>query len=160
MYVLLCYFLTAGVEYWVESDFEIDEDIEGAHVPPPDLPDIPESQEMAEINMITRWIITLLSIFQTWFFLTNHAVNWLLKFLCVLLQFLGRYSTTVAQLASHLPQSVYKCNMTLKDIFKLNTFERRVVCVKCNSLYTFMSSTAWVSNNCDAVHLQALQECL
>lgn len=46
---------------------EIDEDIqiEEANVPPPDVSLAQESPEEAELNIIVRWIITLLSIFQT-----------------------------------------------------------------------------------------------
>ena len=55
--------------------------LEGAHRPPLDLSTVAESQQKAELEMIVRWIVTLLSIFQTRFFLTDRALNWLLKFL-------------------------------------------------------------------------------
>ena len=98
-YKRLCAFIHAGVEFWIESDMEIDEDIviEDASIPPPD---VQESPENGELSIIVRWIVTLLSIFQTRFFLTNRALNWLLKLLSVLLTFLGRYSTKVAEVAS------------------------------------------------------------
>ena len=53
------------MEYWTESDIEIDEDIEieGAHIPPPDILDMQESQEKIELRMIVRWIMTHLSVF-------------------------------------------------------------------------------------------------
>ena len=39
------------MEYWTESDIEIDEDIEikGAHIPPPDILDVQESQEKIKL---------------------------------------------------------------------------------------------------------------
>lgn len=76
-YKCSCAFIHARVEFWIESDMEIDEDIvvEDTSIPPPDVQDSPENG--------VRWIVTLLSIFQTRFFLTNRALNWLLKFLSV-----------------------------------------------------------------------------
>ena len=68
----------ARVEFWIETDVEIDEDveIESTNVPPPDVSLLQESPEEAEVNMIEKWIITLLSVSQTRFFLTNRALNW------------------------------------------------------------------------------------
>ena len=78
--------------------------IEDASIPPPDVQDSPENGELSIIVRwivtLRQWIVTLLSIFQTRFFLTNRALNWLLKLLSVLLTFLGRYSTKVAEVAS------------------------------------------------------------
>jgi len=137
MFLPIC--IHTGVEYWIESDMEIDEDIqiEEANVPPPDVSLVQESPEKAELNIIVRWIITLLSIFQTQFFLTDRALKWLLKFLSVLLGFLGRYSTKVAELAARLPQSIYQFNHSASDLIPGSTFERRAVCRACDSLYTF-----------------------
>ena len=74
-YKCSCAFIHAGVEFWIESDMEIDEYIviEDASIPPPDVQDSPEN---GELSIIVRWIVTLLSIFQTRFFLTNRALNW------------------------------------------------------------------------------------
>ena len=126
--------VTSDIEYWTESDVEIDEDIqlECAHIPPPDISDIPESQEKAELCMIVKWIMTLLSVFQTRFYLTDRALKWIIKFLGVLLQFLGKYSTKIAELAPMLPQSM---NNSLTNMGGL--FQRRAVCKDCDSLYTF-----------------------
>ena len=113
----------SGVEFWIESDVEIDEDvpIEEVNILPPLLQDSPEK---TEISLIIRWIVTFLSIFQTQFFLTNRALNWLLKFLVVLLQFRGKYSTKISELAEKLPHSLYQYNLQLSDIAEGYTFER------------------------------------
>lgn len=73
-------FFQIGPKYWIESDLEIDEDVpvEGAHIPPPEL-DLELTQDAAEVNIIIRWIVTLLSVFQTQFFITNRAISWLLN---------------------------------------------------------------------------------
>ena len=125
----------AGVEFWIESDKEIDEDveIEGANIPLPDVSLVQDSPEKAELSIIVRWIIVLLSIFQTQFFLTNQALSWLLKFLSMLLKFLGRCSKNIAELAVRLPQSIYQQDLSLLDYIKGNIFERRAVCRACDS---------------------------
>lgn len=133
--IIVPYF--AGIEYWTESDTEIDDDIgiENEHIAPPDIADTLESQENTEIHMTVRWVMLLLSIFQTRFYLTDRSLNWLLKFLATLLHFLGKYSTKIVKIASLLPQSVNKCTNILFD--SKNMFERRAVCSKCDTLYTF-----------------------
>lgn len=57
MFLPIC--IRTGVEYWIESDMEIDEDIqiEEANVPPPDVSLVQESPEKAELNIIVRWTI-------------------------------------------------------------------------------------------------------
>lgn len=118
---------------------EIEEDVqvEGATVPPPDVCLVQDSPEKAELNIIVRWIIMLLSVFQTRFFLTNRALNWILRFLRVLLGFLGRYSPKIAELAVRVPQSMHQYNHSLSSIVDCGTFERRAVCNNCDSLYRF-----------------------
>ena len=63
-----------NIEYWMESDSEINEDVnirEIDRVPSPDVPlnDKSSYTESADTTRITRWIITLLAIFQSRFFL-------------------------------------------------------------------------------------------
>jgi len=125
------------VEYWAESDKDIEEDVglEGMNVPPPDIAEVHESQEQAELLMISRWIITLLSVFQTHFYLTNRAVNGLLKFLVILLQFLGKFSTKISDLAGLLPRSIRQ--VTASFLGFGDVFQRKIVCTKCESLYGF-----------------------
>ena len=81
------FYISTGVEFWVESDSEIDEDIgiEGCCVPPPELSEVQDIPEEDETKSTVKWIIALLSIFQTQFFLTKRALSWLLTFLYVLL---------------------------------------------------------------------------
>ena len=98
--------MSTDAEFWIESDLELDEDLitlEGATITPT-LPDEP-LQESAEYNSIIRWVVTLLAVFQSRFYLTNRAFSWLLTFLFVVLRFLGRYSTKVAELALHFPHT-------------------------------------------------------
>ena len=129
----------AGIEFWIETDMEIDEDvdIESANIPPPDVSLVQDSPEKAELNIVVKWIITLLSVFQTRFFLTNRALNWLLRFLGVLLSFLGSYSPQIAELATRLPRGIHQYNQSLSKIIQGGTFERQAVCSACCSIYKF-----------------------
>lgn len=130
----------AGTEFWIESDSDIDEDVVFANVAPMDLMDTNEQDE--ELSFIVRWIVLLLAIFQTRFFLTNRA----------LLSFLGKYSPKLAQIAALLPKSLYKHNISLTDHIQDTTFERRVVCNSCDSLYTFDSCLHKVGSTTIAIN--------
>ena len=45
----------------------------------------------------------------------------------MLLGFLGRYSTKVAEVAANLPHSLYGYNHSLSDVIQSDTFEQRAV---------------------------------
>ena len=111
--------------------------MESANVPPPEVSLLQDSPEEAELNHIVKWIITLLSVFQTRFFLTNRALNWLLRFLGVLLGYLGRYSPKITELSTRLPRGMHQYNKSLSNIVQGGTFERRAVCSACASIYNF-----------------------
>ena len=76
----------SDVEYWIEGDTDIDEDVmvENSHIPPPEV-EFDSAPCSTEVDSTIRWIIMLLSVFQTQFYLTNRALGWLLKFISVLL---------------------------------------------------------------------------
>ena len=89
--------------------------------------------------MIVRWIVTLLAVFQTCFYLTTQAINGLLKFLVVIFQFLGKFSTKLTDLASLIPRSMYtyQFKTSFLDLAIGDAFKRKVVCKYCHSLYGF-----------------------
>ena len=69
-------FVDNNIEYWIESDGEINEDVtigKISCVPSPEVPLDEESlySESSSTTRITRWVIALLTIFQSRFFLTN-----------------------------------------------------------------------------------------
>ncbi len=55
-------FVVVGIEYWIESDMDIDEDtqVEGCSVAPPDLPPQEVSSDERELSFVLKWIVTLL----------------------------------------------------------------------------------------------------
>ena len=91
---------------------------------------------IAERRLTIRWIIVILSIFQTRFILTAEAMKWLLKFLVVLLRYLGKYSTKLTEIADYLPQSLYQYESSLRSITPDIDIKKNVVCPNCESLYT------------------------
>lgn len=96
------------------------------------------SQEDAETAGFVKWIVLLLLYFQTRFSLTDRAFSWLLKFLHILLKVLGRFSSKIIEISSQLPQTLHGQNRAFADIAgNVDSFEKRAVCVKCHSLYTF-----------------------
>ena len=127
--------LCAGIEYWIESDVDIDEDIrdDTNRAPPITLSDSDASKKL-ESHSVVKWIVVLLSIFQSRFFVTNRAMTWLIKFFGILLTFLGKYSPDVASIASIFPSKMRHFN---KPVEKDCQFERRAACVSCDSIYKF-----------------------
>lgn len=109
------FILGTGIEFCIETDMEIDEDMEikSANIPPPEVSLVQDSPKKAELIIVVKWIITLLSVFQTIFFLTNRALNWLLRFLSILLSFLGSYSPKIAELAARLSRGIHQYNQSL-----------------------------------------------
>ena len=85
--------------------------------------------------MITRWIVVLLSVFQSRFYLSNRAINVFFKFLIVLLQFLGKFSTKLIDLAALLPRSTNQIKGSFLGLS--DSFKRKIVCDKCHALYNF-----------------------
>ena len=71
---------TLDAAFWVEGDSEIEEDMALGNASLPScLPD-ELVEESAEVDNTIQWVITLLSVFQIQFYLTNRALCWLLAF--------------------------------------------------------------------------------
>ena len=135
------------MEYWIESDLEIDEDmvLEDSNILP--SPNLDASQDMTEeVNRPILWIVTLLSIFQMRFRLTNRALSWLLVFIFVILRFLGRYSTNISELAIHFPKTLHQYGFELAKISPIVSFQRRVVCTWTWKI-TCINKTRYFSNS-------------
>ena len=90
--------------------------------------------ENTEHHTVIRWILILLSIFQSRFFVTNQAMAWLTKFIKVLLTFLGKYSPKIAHIAAAFPVEL---NNFRKKIEEDRKFQCRGACTNCDSIYKF-----------------------
>jgi len=87
------------------------------------------------VQISTRWVIALLTIFQSQFFHTNRTLDWLLKFI-VVFEYYGNYLENLVKLASKLPHSMYLCNQSVDNIMPVNNFVKKV-CMRCETLYDF-----------------------
>ena len=147
------------VEFWDESDTEIDEDIDNADsrcMSPLNDSDNENESNMAERRLTVRWIIVILSIFQTHFILTAAAMKWLLKFLIALLRYLGKYSPKLTEIADGLPQSLYQYESSLGSITPDIDIKKKVVCLKCESLYSLkeLLQKSWFQHSSKLLFLQ------
>ena len=155
-----CNFFNTETEYWMESDGEIEADIQQSEPPPSLLLDCPPTQEEEETKAVVWWIIAFVALFQSLHFIPERAISWLIKFLYVLLKYCGRFSQRIAKIADALPRSLYLRDRYLQGTNDSNLICRYVVCSACDSLYTYeqcvektgtqMSSKACSSRNCNA----------
>lgn len=82
------------IEYWLENDDDIDEDlIPVSNLPPKDLQFATDENNDAKV--ITKWIVLLLSLFKARFVISDGAISWLLKFIVALLRVLGTFSEKI-----------------------------------------------------------------
>ena len=84
-----------------------------------------------------KWFVGFILLFQSKYYVSDSAINCLLKFLVVFLQVLGRFSGYIAILAAEFPSSMYQ----LKKLANIkDTFVKYTVCPKCNSIYNLEDS--------------------
>ena len=80
-----------GEEVWDESDESCPEEC-------PELPTA--SQDSEEEDAIIQWLLIFLLRLQAKHYIPDAAVQCLVKFLYIFLRIIGRYSTTIANIAS------------------------------------------------------------
>ena len=118
----------------MESDKEVDKDL----CEPPTFQQSLESPQKSSHEPIVWWIVTFICLIRTLHKLPDRAVSWLIKFLCVLLRFLGRRCERVAQIAASLPQSLYLLGQyTTEQSAVIPNVMHYVVCPECHSLYHY-----------------------
>ena len=90
-------------------------------------------QDKTSISIVW-WIMLFINVFQTLHFIPDRAIAWLLKFIYVLLRFLGAYSPIIARASEIFPSTLY-----LRDKYSVwkNNFKRYVVCKECHTLYNY-----------------------
>ena len=133
------YCIFTDVEYWNESDAELDMDFTSNSTPPLEM-NIDESKDEDQLPhiFIVRWIVFLLAYFQARFFLSDAALTWILCFFSTLFKVLGKFSDKITVIAGMLPTSLYKRNQYTASISPgSDSFEKRVACESCFSLYRY-----------------------
>lgn len=110
----------------MESDKEVTADIE----PPQTLDAMittTNSEQDKSSHNIVWWIVLFVNAFQTLHVISDQAVAWLLKFLWVLLKFLGTYSPVIAKASKIFPSSLYlrdKVNAWKDNFFALRSLSK------------------------------------
>ena len=128
----------------MESDDDIDQDlmIDVSSMPPQDIQLDATESSSSQKRLIVKWIVTLVSVFQSRFSITDRAITWLLKFLYTLLIVMGKFSAEIHSIAMALPRSLYKHDQEFRKISgsASDKFQKRVVCKRCWSLYALDES--------------------
>lgn len=79
---------TEEVEYWLDSDHDIEQDMAIGQES-----DIPlsqgDAQEGSDHDPLIWWMVAFVSLFQTFHSISDRAIGWLLGFLSVLLKLLA-----------------------------------------------------------------------
>ena len=79
--------------------------------------------------------MTFVSLFQSLSGIPEKAVFWLVLFLKALLNYCGRFSDKVRQVATRLPLSAHLRSKFIK--YDLTGITKLVVCPECHSLYIY-----------------------
>ncbi len=127
------------LEYWNGDDEEVETDIQKCMGQTPDLPpvDVGIHGLDNEHTAIIWWLVVFTCTLQTLHSLPLQAVEWLLKFLAVLLTYLGSYANKIADIARIFPPTLYLRTKYLKDKLRTIPVVHKVVCPTCHSLYGY-----------------------
>ena len=117
----------------MESDGDIDKDL----CEPPSFQQTLESPQKSSHEPVVWWIVTFIRLIRTLHKLPDRAVTWLIKFLCVLLHYLGRRCERVARIADGLPQTLYLLNRYSLEQSAAANIVHYVVCRECDALYHY-----------------------
>ena len=128
-------------EVWEESDSCTEE-----------CPELPNdvSQTSTVESGILSWLLIFLLRLQAKYYIPDAALQCLIRFLYVFFCVLGRYSSTVANIAARFPRSLYYLR---KQYSSDHEFKKFVVCRKCNSIYSHQECVKYngstpVTRNC------------
>ena len=147
-------------EYWCEDDSEIEQDFDfcqsPSSLPSTVIPSSVPEKESDDNKPLVWWIVFFVSIFQTLHSISDQAIDLLLKFIHILLQFLACYSPRLQGAAAAFPKSLHLRDKFVKECTYVTSVERYVSCSSCHSLYKFndcfeKSGTRLVTKRCSNV---------
>ena len=121
------------LEMWNEScpdsEYESDHDNEKA----PDLPKYPSmNTEKQRSEILSKWFMRFILIFQGKFYLPDKSIDFLLKFLYAFFSVIGNFSPIIKTLVQELPRTLHALK---KKVGLSNEFRKYTVCRKCLSIY-------------------------
>ena len=120
-----------------------------SHVPPatnaPVQPEFPVCKEYEKAQLLLKWIAGFLFVLQAKHHIPNAAIDFLIKFLFLLICVLGRFSPFIRYLQQLFPQSL---NAMRKTFMREASFAKYPVCPKCSKVYkSFESCIERVGSN-------------
>ncbi len=110
---------------------EVDIFVEG------DLPDLEIGSSSSKEHALVSWLAIFLVRLQARYYISDAAIQCLLKFLWVFLAVLGRFNDVAKGISEQLPRSL---NGLKRFLGYSDKFQKLVVCSVCNSVYE--------TNNC------------
>ena len=152
-------------EIWDLSDEELDSDVdnginvhsktEGEKPPPnPLFHDQASAIQDQKAQALVRWIVGFVFILQSKHHLPNSAIDYLIKFIGILLSILSKFSPFVRLVYDTFPSSLHVMRNKFADA---SNFSKYPVCPKCNTLYSSYdqcvekSGSQWISKHCSHV---------
>ena len=119
---------------WVLSQFNVIDHYHFYHaaVIPSNVPEKRDDDN----KPLVWWIVFFVLIFQTLHCISDH-IDWLLKFVHILLQFVARYSPKLQGAAAAFPISLHLQDKFVKGCIYITSVERYASCATCHSVYKF-----------------------
>ena len=138
----------------MESDGDADKDL----CEPPSFQQSLESPQKSSIEPIVWWIVAFIRLLRTLHQPPDRAVSWLIKFIYVLLHFLGSKCERVARIAEGLSQSLYLLSRYSSEQSAAANIVHYIVCRECDALYNYPDcfhkvGTSMVSKLCSKMIL-------
>ena len=122
--------------------------------PPPNPEFQTNDSESQSSQSIVKWIVGFFFILQSKHHLPNSAIDFLIKFMAVLLYVLGKLSPLIGRIHKHFPSSLHVMRKRFADDIN---FHRYPICPKCNTLYSSYeeciqkSGSRLTSRNCNHI---------
>ena len=120
---------SVGEEIWDNDDDAVHEFSEKA----PPLPEEDEASQNSPHRTLVMWFTGFLLLLQARHYISDTAMNLILKFMHVFFRVLSRFSSFLVPIASSMPSSTYLLRQTSHKI----NFKRYVVCPNCHRLYYY-----------------------
>jgi hypothetical protein len=132
-------------EIWLEDDgVGIEDDMmETVRSETPPGSDIGMENEN-ESKHLHAWLIKFLAHLQSFFHLSDIAMDYIIKFLSAFLVVLSRFAPICSSIAERFPRSLYQFNVSSNA---KPSFHKYVACRKCHNIYSFATYTEGHGSN-------------
>jgi hypothetical protein len=119
-----------GEEVWDDDD-DVLQEFSGKAPPLPEEDDA--SLHSSPHHTLVMWYTGFLLLLQARHYISDAAMNLILKFMNIFFRVLSRFSSFLAPIASNIPSYTYQLRQTSRKV----NFKRYVVCPRCHGLYFY-----------------------